>query len=264
MADLNEKRGDEKQYEKLPTLFGQEVCGKAFRLTGEPWERFKSSWDFRQEEVFARRVDPSKSASETGNFETYQRGAPGEQGEWQSADYAEFEYYEVKDGDRVFRGRKVNADQDAWDLMNFEVKTDKGWVKVDYNEIAKSSEVTHVSKLKRVMYVPVSLKEEAEIKTKKAVQKVKRVKLELTKTGYEALQKIMNALAKAGADPKTFWYTLTYVEGDKQYVIKDDDYGKLTDEELASAAAEDEGAASAPLESLKPAAENNDIDLIFT
>lgn len=257
---------DSKQHEKLVTLFGSEAAGKTFRIIGEPWERFKSHFDFRSEDVFARRVDTSKPATDAGNFQTYKRGEEGKEGVWEAAEYADFDFYLIHDIDpegkeREFTGRRVDSDLAPWESGNFEVKTKDGWKSVDYNDIAKDN-IKHVQKLKAVMYVPSALKEEATIKTKKGEKSVQRVKLELTKTGWEALQKIMNALTKAHADPKGYWYKLTYVEADKFYTIKDDDYEEMTEDEKADGMNEDESAAHSSLADLAPAGEEDLIDQI--
>ncbi len=254
---------DTKQHEKLSTLYGAEAAGKTFRIIGEPWERFKSHFDFRSEDVFARRVDPKKPASEEENFQTYKRGEEGKEGVWEAAKYADLDYYEIRDTDaqgteRQFTGRRKNSDLAPWDTNNFEVNTKDGWKTVDYNDIEKDS-IKHVQKLKSVTYVPAALKEETTIKTKKKDQVVRRAKLELTKTGWEALQKIMNALTKAHADPKVYWYKLTYVEADKLYTIKDDDYEEMNNDEKGAGDAEDEVAAHSSLADLAPA--DDDVDM---
>jgi hypothetical protein len=253
---------DAKQHEKLVTLYGSEAAGKTFRIIGEPWERFKSHFDFRSEDVFARRVDTSKPASEAGNFETYKRGDDGKEGVWEAAEYTDFDYYLIRDTDaagneREFTGRRKNSDLAPWDTDNFEVHTKDGWKTVDYNDIDKDA-IKHVQKLKSVMYVPAALKEETSVTIKKKDQTVRRVKLELTKTGWEALQKIMNALTKAHADPKGYWYKLTYIEADKLYTIKDDDYEEMTEAEKAAGTTEDDSAAHSSLADLAPAGDPMD------
>ena len=254
---------DAKQHEKLVTLYGSEAAGKTFRIIGDPWERFKSHFDFRSEDVFARRVDTTKSATEAGNFQTYRRGEEGKEGVWEAAEYADFDFYEIRDTDakgneREFTGRRKDSDLAPWDTDNFEVNTKDGWKTVDYNDIDKDA-IKHVQKLKTVMYVPAALKEETTVTIKKKDQTVRRVKLELTKTGWEALQKIMNALTKAHADPKCYWYKLTYVEADKLYTIKDDDYEEMTNDEKGAGDAEDEVAAHSSLADLAPADDLSEI-----
>lgn len=244
MADAEQKP----QHEKLLTLYGQEACGKSFRLIGDSWERFKSHFNFREEDVFARRVDTSKAASVDGNFEVYERSDKGE-GTWKPARYGDYDYYVVKTVDgKEYRGHLVSSDGAPWDAGNFVVDTTDGAKVVSWDMLDEKPE--HVQRLKCILYQPVSLLESTKIKDKP----VQRVKLELTKTASEALSSIVNAIRKADGDPNNFAFTISYVEADKQYVIKEEDYRKLTDEEKASGAEEDEAAKSTSLAELPPPA----------
>ena len=234
-------------HEKLPTLYGTESCGKPFRIIGETWERYKSSYNFRDEKVFAKRKDVTKPASERGNFVVYEE----DEKDFVEANYHEYDRYTVTRADgTVFRGRIVNSDLDPWDQENFELDTSEGWKRVDYNGLVDGgAKVEHVNHIKRVEYLPVALLEPTTVGEKT----VQRVKIELSKTAVDALTTITDTLLKADADPRNYVYAFTYVEADKQYVIKNEDYRKMTDDERAAAAEEDANAATSAIDTLSPA-----------
>lgn len=252
MADVDQKP----QHEKLPTLYGQEVCGKPFRLLGASWERFKSDYEYREEHVFARRVDPSKPATAPGNFQVWVDGAEKGSGAWQDARYADYDYYLVKSSDgKEYHGHLADESAAPWDAGNFLVDTIEGAKVVGWDSLDEKP--TRVRRIKRIELLPVALLTATKVKEKS----VQRVKLELTKTAGEALTGITNAIRKAGGDPAQFAYAFTYKEEDKQYVIEEDDFRKLTADELATAAEEDEAAKTTSLDELPPPADADTVNL---
>jgi len=257
MADVK-MPAEKPQHETLTTAYAKEYVGVPFRLLGSSWERFKSDFDFKDENVFAMRIDASlpvtarvqRDGKEVSNFAVYDEDAK----EYIEAEYHDYETFEITRADGAkFRGRIVDHTLRSWDDGNFQLLTSEGWQTVDYNSLAASKEeskerIRHESRLKVVHFQPVSFMEPLTLR-KKTVQ---RAKLELTKTAYEALLQRANTLAKADVDPKNYVYAFTYVEADKQYVIAEEDYRKLTDAERETAAKEDESAASSSIDALSP------------
>lgn len=243
------------QHEKLPTLYGTEACGKPFRIIGDTWERYKSSYNFRDDKVFAKRKDMTLPASAPGNFEVFDDDAK----EYRAADYHAYDTYVVTRADgTTFKGRVVNSDLPPWDnddtgKPNFEIETSEGWKRVDYNSLVDGgAKVDHENRLKRVQYLPVSLLDPAQVGDKT----VQRAKIELSKTAVDALTTITNTLLKADANPRNYAYAFSYIEADKQYVIQPDDYRKLTDDERAAAATEDTEAATSAIDNFTPPGAN--------
>ncbi len=257
MADVK-MPAEKPQHETLSTAYSKEYVGVPFRIIGESWERFKSDFDFKDEDVFAMRLDVTqpvtarvqRDGKEVSNFAVYDEDAK----EYVEAEYHDYETFEVTRADGAkFRGRLVDHTLRAWDDGNFQLLTSEGWQTVDYNSLAASKEeakerIRHENRLKVIHLQPVSFMEPQTLR-KNTVQ---RAKLELTKTAHEALLQRVNTLAKADADPKNYIYAFTYVEADKQYVIAEEDYRKLTDDERAAAAAEDENAATSSIDALSP------------
>lgn len=233
------------QYEKLPTLYGGEICDKPFRLLGDSWERYKSTFDHREDKVFGKRVDPSKPVSAPGNFQIFD----AEKKEYVEARFADYDYYlvQTKSG-AEYHGHLLNTALPPWEPGNFVLDTAEGERVVGYDSLDSKPE--HVVRIKRVEYVPVSLLTPTKLKDKS----VQRVKLECTKTASDALSRITSAVEKADGNPKNFAFTFTYKEEEKQYVIEEAGFRKLTDEEKAQAAADDEAAKTTPLEDLPPPA----------
>lgn len=242
MADHSIEKPNEEKHEKLATIFGTEITGKEFRIIGDAWDRYKSAYNFRDEGVYGKMQD--------GDFLVFD----SERKEYFPMPYHTYDYYEVVANGKTFRGRLVNPEGAPWDDGNFQVLTADGqWVTVSYNDITdKGGSAERVNKLKHVHYIPVSFKEEVTLTTKKGTKQVKRAKLELSKTAYEALLNVMLPFEKAGVSPRDFWYGFDYVEEDKQYVVNQSMVNKLTDDEKAAAAEEEAAVQTSALDALEP------------
>lgn len=241
--------------EKLPTLYGTEVTGKPFRILGDSWDRYKSSFKHKEDGKFGMLTDPMQPVNAPGNLKFYNDETKAYDIE---ARYEDYDFWVVTVNGVEYKGFLADYALPPWQNGNFYLATTEGKKTVDYDDVKDHAE--HVQKLRLVHYLPVSFLAEVEVKNKT----VKRAKLELTQTGKDALDRIVGALTKADADPKNYVFALTYVEAERKYVINDEDYRKLTDDERAAAAEEDENAKTTALDALPPPADEDFIsDLPF-